>query len=80
MDESLTRRGGSTVLNLLTGEGALSVVFPAFLTGEQYARLFESIHDYSDSRFELKHHIAMLANEWGLDASFEDGQGFEATL
>ena len=65
--------GGSTVLNLLTRDGATTVVFPAFLTEEQYAKLFESIHDYSDSRFELKHHIAMLATEWGLDASFKDG-------
>ena len=72
MDSTLTR-SGSTVLNLLTKDGAISVVFPAFLTEEQYAKLFESIREYSDSRLELKVHIAMLANEWGLDASFEDG-------
>ena len=73
MDETLARTGGSTVLNLLTRDGAMSVVFPAFLTGEQYTKLFESVREYSDSRFELKVHIALLANEWGLDASFEEG-------
>jgi hypothetical protein len=57
----------------LTSEGTISVVFPAFLAREQYDKLFESIREHSDSRFELREHIAMLANEWGLEASFEDG-------
>ena len=72
MDGTLTRNGGSTVLNLLTSDGAISVVFPAFLTGEQYATLFESIREYSDSRFQLRERIAVLAEEWGMEASFED--------
>ena len=73
MNETLTRTGGSTVLNLLTDDGAMSVVFPAFLTGEQYEMLFEAIREHADSRFGLREHIAMLAKDWGLDASFEDG-------
>jgi|GEM_PF-4442312 hypothetical protein len=74
MDEkTLTRTGGSTVLNFLTRDGAISVVFPAFLAREQYDNLFECIREHSDSRFELREHIAMLASEWGLEASFEDG-------
>jgi hypothetical protein len=63
----------TTTLNLLTRDGAVTVTLSALLSGEQYAKLFESIRDYSDSRFELREHIAMLGNEWGLDASFEDG-------
>ena len=63
----------STTLNLLTRDGAVTATFSATLTTSQYETLFESIHDYSDSAIELKERIATLANEWGIDASVDDG-------
>ena len=63
----------STVLNLLTRDGAITANFFAVLTAPQYARLFECIQEHSESRLELKERIAMLANEWGLDAMVDDG-------
>lgn len=72
MGETLTR-GGSTTLSLLTRDGAVTVTFQGYLTSAQYAKLFESIQQYSDSAIELKERIAMLANEWGLEATVENG-------
>jgi hypothetical protein len=63
----------STALNLLTREGAVSATFSAMLTTPQYAKLFGCIQEHSESRLELKERIAMLANEWGIDAMVRDG-------
>jgi len=62
------KNSSSTTLNLLTRDGAVTVTFSTHLTGEQYTKLFDSIRDYSESGFELKERISMLANEWGVDA------------
>ena len=63
---------GTTTLNLLTRDGAVTVTFSTHLTGEQYTRLFDAIRDHSESGVELKERIAMLTNEWGLDARVDD--------
>ena len=65
MNETLTRRG-STPISLLTRDGAVTVTFEAYLTGEQYAKLLDCIRDYSETRQELTERIAMAANEWGI--------------
>jgi hypothetical protein len=72
MAETL-KRTDTTTLNLLTRDGAVTVAFAAYLTGAQYMKLFESIRDYSDSGTELRERVAMLANEWGIDATVDDG-------
>jgi hypothetical protein len=72
MDSQTLTNSGATTLNLLTRDGAVTVTFSTHLTGEQYTKLFDSIRDFSESRSELKERIAMLANEWGLDALADD--------
>jgi hypothetical protein len=62
----------STTLNLLTREGAISFTFSARLTAEQYARLYDSVHD-CDTRKELRECIATVANEWGIEVVVDEG-------
>lgn len=72
MSETLTGQG-STILNLLTRDGAVTVTFEGYLTGEQYAKLYDCIRDYSETRQELTERIAMVANEWGIKAIVDAG-------
>ena len=55
MSDTLTQQG-STTLNLLTRDGAVTVTFPGYLTGEQYAKLYDCIRDHSETRQELTEH------------------------
>ncbi len=71
MSETLTRQG-STTLNLLTRDGAISVTFPGYLTGEQYAKLYECVVE-CDTKQALRECIAMVANEWGIEAIIDNG-------
>jgi hypothetical protein len=56
----------------LTREGAISFAFSARLTAEQYARLYDSVHD-CDTRKELRECIAIVANEWGIEVVVDEG-------
>jgi hypothetical protein len=62
----------STTLNLLTRDGSVTVTFPMELTEEQYAKLYALVVD-AQTREELKDRIAMVANEWGVNAIVVDG-------
>ena len=72
MSETLTRRGGTT-LNLLTRDGAITVTFEGYLTSAQYAKLYDCIRDYSETRQQLTERLAMVASEWGMKAIVDDG-------
>lgn len=59
------------MLNLLARDGAVSVTFSASLTTEQHAKLYDCIHE-CDTQLELRECIAMVANEWGIEAIVDD--------
>ena len=63
--------GVHTSLKLLARDGAVSVAFSAKLTEEQYDTLFERVNECG-TRQELREHIAMLANEWGIKTIVDD--------
>ena len=72
MSDTLTQQG-STTLNLLTRDGAVTVTFPGYLTGDQYCKLYDCIRDYSETRQELTERIAMVAKEWEVTAIIDEG-------
>jgi hypothetical protein len=64
--------GVHTSFQLLTRDGAVSVSFSTKLSASQYDTLYECVSDCG-TRGELREHIAMLANEWGITAIVDDG-------
>ncbi|MBC7855799.1 MAG: hypothetical protein IAF94_20420 [Pirellulaceae bacterium] len=61
----------STSLNLLTRDGAVAVSFPVRLTGKQYAKLHDCLHECGTKQ-ALRECIAMVAKEWGIEAIIDD--------
>ena len=61
----------NTSLCLLTGEGAVVVIFSSVLTPTQYARLYDRVQD-AVTKSEMESCILEVAEECGLEVVLED--------
>ena len=61
-----------TALNLLTREGVVSVSFRPALTPEQYAGLFDAVHD-AGTAAQLQESLSRVAEKWGLSVRIDAG-------
>jgi hypothetical protein len=64
LDSTLTMSTPTTILHLLTRDGAVTATFTPPLNSEQYDRLLAEV-DAGDTREKLTELLSSLARSWG---------------
>jgi hypothetical protein len=62
---------GSTTLNLLARDGALTVTFSPALTTQQYEELVRVVHAFA-TKEELRAVLEQAARNWGRSVAVDD--------